>query len=269
MIMATLMALTSTGQAQSLLDPLVVAEAEFADVTLTDGTRVLGTPTLKDIGMATIKKLKVKPRQGKTVKLLPFDVKEMYIEPTAEALLQSAAESQDSITESMRTNEDEMLDRDRVYYLPIVLPNGKPALSQLLNPTFAGVFEIFPDPKGKETGGIPGVKVGGQKITGGVLKTYLVRRAGTQQTVLLKKGKYDKEFGEFYKDCVGMDAPEKIKWKEFAAHIAACRTADMIEAEAPAMDEAKPMEDEATTEEDGPMAIGVEGEGEGEEQSDN
>ena len=241
MILATLLMMNPAAEAKRLLDPIIVAAGPEVVAVLNDGTTVKGKPKIWAEGFGNIKKLNIKPFDGgKKVKLKAEDVAELRLWPSDAALLASAAATQGSISESLRTNADEVVDREEALYLQGQLPNGKTALLQLLNPGFDQTIQVFPDPKGKETSG---VKVAGVQATGGVLKTYLFRKAGETQTMLVKKGKYDNMFTEIYGGCDRMAAPPKIKWSQVGDHIEV--HGNMCGPDAGTEEEAAPVEEPA------------------------
>ncbi|MBX2800693.1 MAG: hypothetical protein KTR31_23635 [Myxococcales bacterium] len=219
--------LLAPAQAQQFMDPLTAPTGPTATAILTDGSTIEGKPNAKMKGMGNIKKLKLKKADGTKVKLAPGDLQELQLTPGGLAKAASAGARMGSISSIAKSNIGASWDREYVVYLPGTLPNGKPALLQILNPHFSTTIEVFPDPAGRETGG---VAVGGVAVTGGVLKSYLVRKAGEEQTMLVKKGKYDNLWDTLFADCPDVEKPEKPKWGEMAAtvyaHAAACGPQD-------------------------------------------
>ena len=174
MLPIVLSLLSNPASAGSFLTPLAAPTGPTATATLTDGSTVTGKPNAKVKGAGNIKSIKIKSAEGKW-KLAPGDVQRLELTPGKLAQLATASAGMGSVSEMLQQDAGEALDRSLAVYLPGNLPNGKVALLQLLNPGMDELIQVFPDPKGKETGGI---SVGGVQATGGVLKTYLVRKTG-------------------------------------------------------------------------------------------
>ena len=190
---------------QTLMGPEGIA-------VLADGTELKGKPTvIVPKGIGNIKKLTLKTEDGVKHKLTAADVQGFALKPNKMAKLASSGGS----IRAMSARKD-VFGKDYAYFVPAKLPNGKLALLQHLNRGFDTTIQIFADPAGRETGG---VSVGGVKMTGGMLKSYLVLKQGADASMLVKKGNYDKLWGDIFGDCDAMQKPEKAEFQDFAAHV--------------------------------------------------
>ncbi|MEN0061177.1 MAG: hypothetical protein AAGA48_03450 [Myxococcota bacterium] len=217
MVVALLSLLSNPASArEAFLTPMGAIAGPWATVTLNDGSTVTGKPNAKGKGLGNIKKITIKSPEGGKVKLTAADVKRIELEPGKMAKLATTAAGMGSVSEMVQQDHSEAFKRNVAIYLPARYPNGKLLLAQLLNPGMDAMIEVFPDPKGKETGGIA---VGGVQATGGVLKTYLVRKKGEMDTVLIKKNKADEAWDLLFSDCSSMKRPEKLGWKDLPAQV--------------------------------------------------
>jgi hypothetical protein len=214
--MLVLLSLAVPGFAQSFLDPLPMPMGPSGTAILTDGTTVQGEPKCTPKGIGNIKKLQIELADGTKRKLAPGDVTEFRLIPGGLAKAMGAANAMSSISEMAKTNVGETIDRSEAVFVFGVMPNGKPALMQLLNPGFDATIQVFADPAGRET---TQVSVGGIGVAGGAVKSYLVAKKGDPQTVLVKKGQYDQLWDSIYGDCSSMTRPEKPDFATMAADV--------------------------------------------------
>jgi hypothetical protein len=210
--------LATPAAAQAFLDPLTMPMGPTATAVLVDGTTVTGKPKVIPKGIGNIKKLTLKLEDGGKEKLTPKDVTELRLVPGGLAKGMAAMNAMSSISEMAKTNAGEAISREEVLYVTGTLPNGKPALLQLLNPGFEETIHVYPDPAGRETAK---VGVGGMTVTGGAVKSYLVGRASGGETVLVKRQQYDKLWDELYGDCPAMAKPAEVHFDTMAADVAA------------------------------------------------
>ncbi|MCB9675155.1 MAG: hypothetical protein H6737_08560 [Alphaproteobacteria bacterium] len=178
---------------------------------LADGSELKGKPYVIPKGIGNIKKLTIKTDDGAKHKLGPADIQSFALKPNGLAKMASTGGS----VVAMSTNTD-VLSKEYAYFVPAPLPNGKMAILQHLNRGMDSKIQIFADPAGRETSG---VGVGGVQITGGMLKSYLVYKVGSDASFLVKKGTYDKLWPEIYGDCAGLTQPEKPEFDDFATHV--------------------------------------------------
>lgn len=214
--MFVLVALAAPGFAQSFLDPLPVPMGPSGTATLTDGTEVEGEPRVWVKGVGNIKKLRLKLPDGSKIKLTPTQVTEFRLVPGGMSRMMGAANAMSSISEIAKTNPGDAMARGEAVFFPGTLPNGKPALLQLLNPGFDGTLQVFADPAGRET---TQVSVGGVGVAGGAVKSYLVLKKGETQTVLVKKGQYEELWDTLYGGCAAMSRPAEPDFAVMASDV--------------------------------------------------
>lgn len=213
----SLFLLSGPASAQTFLDPLTVPMGPSATATLTDGSTIEGEPTIWIKGVGNIKKIKMKLADGSKRKLGAADVTEFRLVPGGLAKAMGAMNAMSSITEMAKTNAGEVLSREEAVFTSGLLPNGKPALMQLLNPGFESTMQVFPDPAGRET---TSVSVGGVGVAGGSAKSYLVLKEGQTQAVLVKKSQYDNLWDSLYSECSAMTRPAKPDFATMATDVA-------------------------------------------------
>lgn len=224
-----------------------------------DGTEVKGKPLIVPKGIGNIKKLTIKLEDGTKIKFVPDDLSGFALKPNK---LAKMASTKGSIASMARGTNKSVWSKEYAYFVPAKLPNGKPALLQHLNRGFDSTIQIFADPAGRET---QGVGVGGVQISGGMLKSYLVLKKGSDASFLVKKGTYNKLWDQMYGDCDGMVKPEKADFRDFAGHV------EMHHNKCGDGGAAAPMEEKTMEEapaEEAPMEEGAEAEGTDEEKAE-
>jgi hypothetical protein len=216
-MLVSLVALSAPSFAQTFLDPLTMPMGPSATAILADGSTIQGEPKIKAKGIGNIKKVKMKLADGSKRKLGAADIQEFRLVPGGLAKALGAMNTMSSINEMSKTDAGEVMKRDEAVFTSGLLPNGKPALMQLLNPGFEATMQVFPDPAGRETSG---VGIGGVSITGGLAKSYLVLKEGQDKAVLVKKQQYDELWDSLYSDCPAMTRPAKPEFETMPADVA-------------------------------------------------
>jgi hypothetical protein len=187
---------------------------------LVDGTVVEGK-----VGMATImngylSSLTLKDADGNKHKHKAETIKQFKVKMGALAKMDAAAEGASSISEMLKTDFNEIIEREYIIYKQALLPKKKDKyrLMQLVNPGFDSKIQVFDDPGGKETGGL---NAGGVQLTGGKDKSYLVVVDG-KKSVEVQKKSYKKDFLELYGGCkkfLETVQPKKPNFWDMAAHV--------------------------------------------------
>lgn len=216
--LSSLLAASVPARAQTFLDPLTMAMGPLGTATLPDGTEVQGEPRITIKGMGNIKKLTLKTATGEKVSLGAADVATFTLVPGGLAKAMGAMNAMSSIQEASHTDAGEVMNRAEAVYVSGLLPNGKPALLQLLNPGFDATIQVFPDPAGRETAT---VGFGGVPVAGGSAKAYLVRKVGQPSAVLVKRGAYDELWDSLFADCPALQRPAEPDFAAMAADVAA------------------------------------------------
>ena len=147
------------------------------------------------------------------------DILSMEIPPSDMGKLIALNEATESIATMSQTKFSDCVKTDYAYFEQAILPgkNPVPVLFQIVNPGFNSKITVYFDPWAQETGG---VSAGGVQLTGGVDKSYYVKKDG--ETMKVTKGDYKKQFFPL----LFGDSPEmmetygnKINWKDFATHV--------------------------------------------------
>lgn len=181
---------------------------------LNDGTKISGEMRMAAINGGFLNSLTLRDANGEKHKYKAADIKWVKVKAGALAKMDMMVESSSSIKEIVKTDFNEIVNREYIIYEQALLPKKKDKyrLLQLLNPGFDSRIKVYNDPNAKETSGI---------IGGGEDKSYLVVKDG-QKAMLMKKSKYKKEGPLLFGDCekfMSLSAPEKYKFKNFAGHI--------------------------------------------------
>ncbi|MBN2237277.1 MAG: hypothetical protein JW729_06935 [Bacteroidales bacterium] len=189
-------------------------------ITLASGEKETGTLSSAMFLNGYLDKITLKKENKEKLKLEPEDIKRIEIKASKLVKLAMIMESTSSIKEMTHTNFDEIVNREYIIFETAELHNkdGKLRLMQLLNPGFDSKIKVFVNPNANETAGL---SLNGAKITGGMTRSYLFLVDGNQ-TVIVRKVNYEKNFAELYKGCPQMLQTfegERIKWDDIAGHV--------------------------------------------------
>lgn len=187
---------------------------------LIDGTHVEGKVAMATVMNGYLSSLTLKDADGVKHKHKAAEIKEFKVKMGILAKLDAGTEAASSISELVKADFNEIIEREYIIYKQALLPKKKDKyrLLQLVNPGFDSHIQVFDDPGGKESGGL---SAGGMKLTGGKDKSYLVVIDG-KKSVQVKKGSYKKDFAELYGGCkVFMETvtPKKPNFWDMAAHV--------------------------------------------------
>lgn len=207
--------------AQEFLTPSnTFSHEKMAYLTLSDGTEIEGTIDDIDRKKGLIKLIKVIDSEGKKHELQPEMVSHMYLPPSG---LDNVQKAGSFVSDAQRWN-DQKLNQDLFSKGYAYFESGEVKikkdtqilLMQLLNPSFSRMIKVYYDPFANQTAGLG---VGGLNLTGGIAKSYFVRKTGGEMIKLEKKN-YEKEFNSLYEKCPSL--VEKYpdgKWRDLAMHI--------------------------------------------------
>jgi len=164
--------------AQNFVEPLERAEplVGFPAVLVdNEGREIRGKFVAAHLSNNYIKWVTIKSEEGEKVKLNGELVKSLKVKAANLVKLTMFAESTSSVKKMVKTDYNEIIDKEHFIFERILMPKKKDkyALVQLLNPGFDSKIKVFLDPKSKETKGIPRALTGGIKVTGGEDKSYL------------------------------------------------------------------------------------------------
>lgn len=216
-LFAMLLCLGSFGQ--SLITPLdasALGLIKSAIVTLNDDSQIEGVKfpmIMASNGM--ISSFTLKTADGEKKKFKPHEVKLLQVEPKdfVKNMMIADEMSMSHIIKNDYSFIDEM---QYAIYEKVEIKEGKFRLLQLLNPGFDQNIKVYLDPNAKQTSDMG--------FNGGKDKSFYIRKG--DESFLLKKKNYEKEFQNLYGDCQAMiDIFEEekiaIKFKDLALHIAA------------------------------------------------
>ena len=188
-------------------------------VELLDGTEMKSGMASAFIVNGYLKTVTLKDENGEKTKLKAEQIKWLKVKADFTAKLDMVAEGTSSLNELIKTDFNEIIERDYIIYEQALLPKNKDKyrLLQLLNPGFDHRIKVYQDPNAKETAGL---SMGDIQVTGGEDKSYLVVKDGAKSE-LVKKSKYKKDFPELFGDCdiAQIIDSSKVKFKNFAAHV--------------------------------------------------
>lgn len=189
-------------------------------ITLANGEEVTGKLKSAVFLNGYLDKVTLKKANKEKLKLKPADITRLAIKASKLVKLSMIMESASSIKEMTHTNFDEIVNREYIIFETAGRHTkaGKLRLMQLLNPGFDSQIKVFVNPNANKTAGI---SLGGNRITGGMVRSYLFLKDGTK-TIIVRKSNYKKDFLELYQNCPKMLSVfegNKIKWDDVAGHV--------------------------------------------------
>ncbi len=159
--------------------------------------------------------------QGVKHKFKASQIQRFAIKPDAFTKLRTLDEYSTSVEHVLKTDHDNILDREWVYYDAHVMPRkkNKVGLLQLLNPGFEEYIKVYHHPNGSKS---MTVRVGGINWLGGKERTYLVVK-GSAKPQIVRKSSFNKSFDWMFGDEAVMRSTlvRKADFKDFAGHIQA------------------------------------------------
>lgn len=190
-------------------------------ITLTDGTEIEGKIKDLDYQKGIIKKIKIVNLEGKKIKMVPENIKCMYLPQSGVDKFSNAVSLVDDVTKWKSAALDQTrLKKGYVYSERSKVMMGKKEkelIFQLLNVSFSDKVKIYHDPFAKET---MSVGVAGMKLAGGDAKSYYFKK-GDETAFRLYKKTYKKEFSNIWSDCPALVEKygENPKWTDFSKHV--------------------------------------------------
>lgn len=215
-----------------LLLLVVVAEAQnfqepFADffsmkecyVITNDGTMIKGKLRGASDSKGFITRLTIVDEKGKKHKFKAAEVKRFAIRPDAFTTLRTVEAYSTSVEHALRTDYNNILDRDWVIYDAQIMPRkkSKVGLLQLLNPGFDQYVKVYHHPNGSKS---MGLRIKGVKLLGGKERTYLVVK-GEAKPQIVRKGGFKKSFDWMFGDepMVYVNLDKQPNFKALPAYI--------------------------------------------------
>lgn len=207
--------------AQDLLSPSFdFSFKKTSYVTLNDGSEIKGTLKGVKRKKGLIKFISIKDVNGEKHKLMPENVKYMYLMPNR---LDRIAKGINVLTDAQKWNdeklEQDLLNQGYVYFENAAVKVKKKQMTllmQLLNPGFSKKVKVYHDPYADETRSLG---IAGVKVAGGIAKSYYIQ-IGEDAAYKLEKKVYKKEFAPLWDKCakVKENSPQ-VKWADLTKHI--------------------------------------------------
>ncbi|TXB61689.1 hypothetical protein [Phaeodactylibacter luteus] len=191
-------------------------------VTLSDGTEVEGTLKKWKQNRGLIAELQLELDGGKRT-IMAEEISHMYVPASALGKFGAAMEGISNLEQAQSKSDldAERLKDDYAYFEYATVDyerrGDRRLLLQLVNPGFESGVRVYHDPFAAET---RSVGVGGVTITGGIEKSYYVKK-GDAKAFLVKKKDYDEHFLTLFGDCKALvkEVGSKPNWKNFPKHV--------------------------------------------------
>lgn len=213
----------TTTVAQQLQTPsFAYSHKKKAYLTLTNGTDIIGNIDKVKRKKGLIKEIRVTDGSGTKLKLKPSDISFMYLPPSGLDNIGRAVSMTLTVQKWNQTKLNEDLLNQGLIYLEQAPTKVKKKtmllLVQLLNPSFSAKVKVYHDPRAKTTAG---VGIGPLKVTGGIAKSYYIKKEGDQAAYKFDKHGYKKEFSYFW-NCEKMNEfiDDEKAWRNLAKHVA-------------------------------------------------
>lgn len=166
-----------------------------------------------------ITKISLVDKDGKKHKFKASQLQRFAIKPDAFTKVKTLEEYSTSLEHIIKTDHDNILEREWVYYDAHIMPRkkSKVGLLQLLNPGFEEYIKVYHHPNGSKS---MTVKLGGVKWLGGKERTYLVVK-GSGKPEIVRKGSFNKSFQWMFADEASLyqNIGKKAEFEGFADYI--------------------------------------------------
>ncbi|MDR0228555.1 MAG: hypothetical protein LBI72_05765 [Flavobacteriaceae bacterium] len=181
-----------------------ISSKKNSTLILKDGTKKMGSVSGVTRKKGQITSIKMKDATGNKVEYQADEIEEMYLPisgyvkgaKVANYFSNSRNWGSKSLTKS--TNPDEVY----VKNIKASLKNKKAEneyLMQLINPSFSSQIEVYADPVASMNAEASSVSfTGGPKITGGVIKSYYIKKG--EEVIWLKKGEFEENYNFLFGD---------------------------------------------------------------------
>lgn len=165
-----------------------------------------------------IMKLTVIDEQGVKHKFKASQIQRFAIRPDGFTKLNTINEKTVSIKHAVKTNYNNILDREWIYFDTQVLPRSKKKVGmlQLLNPGLDDFIKVYDHPNGSKS--MP-LNIGQVTVLGGEERTFLVVK-GEGKTEIVRKASYEKAYNRIFADEPAMLQVRNPHFRNFADHIA-------------------------------------------------
>lgn len=180
-----------------------------------DGQRLAVTLDKVHRKRGAIEGIVVRTADGKTTEYKAVDLQEMGFPPANVAKGIAVSETMGSVFRA-KNSDIRQVGRDSVLFYHEYLDDQKrDVMLQLLNPGFDHKIRVYHDPSASQTSG---VGLGPVMITGGLDKSYYIRKNNTAYRI--RKGDYDAEFKKLYSDCPALTTKYPASaWRDLVRHV--------------------------------------------------
>lgn len=208
--------------AQDFVEPFTefISDRECYVVT-NDGETINGYLRGATQWSGFITRLRIRDENGKLHKFKAHQVQRFAIRPGAFAKLATLTEKSTSLRHIIKTDQDDILDREWIYFDAQSMPRrrNKIALLQLLNPSFDQHIKVYDHRNGSKS--MP-IGIQGIAVVGGEERTYWVVK-GDGKPMIVRKASFNKSFGYLFSDEPDLISSQRRrpKFKDFAGHIQA------------------------------------------------
>lgn len=215
-----LLAMVGTLKAQDFVEPFsdFLSERECYVITVS-GERISGVLRGATNEKGYITRLTIEDELGNRHKFKAADVQRFAIKPGAFAKLSTINEKGTSIRHIVKTDHNDILDREWIIFDQQDMPRTKRriALLQLLNPGFDEHIKVYDHSNGSKS--MP-IRIMSIPIVGGEERTFWVVK-GDGKPEIVRKAKFKKAFKELFADepMLVASAKRKPKFKDFAQYI--------------------------------------------------
>ena len=164
-----------------------------------------------------ITQLTIVDELGYKQKFKAHEIERFAIRPDAITKLNTINDKATSIRHAVKTNHNDLLDREWIYFDAQLKARSKKniGLLQLLNPGLDEYVKVYDHPNGSKS--MP-IRIKGIPIVGGEERTFLVVK-GEGETEIVRKASYERSFRKLFSDEPTMLEMKNPKFKDFAQHI--------------------------------------------------
>ena len=165
-----------------------------------------------------IMRLTLIDEQGVKHKFKASQIQRFAIRPDGFTKLNTINEKTVSIKHAVKTDYNNILDREWIYFDTQVLPRSKKKVGmlQLLNPGLDDFIKVYNHPNGSKS--MP-ISIKGIPVVGGEERTFLVVK-GEGKTEIVRKASYEKAYDRIFEDEPAMLEVRNPHFRNFADHIA-------------------------------------------------
>ncbi len=206
--------------AQDFVEPFsdFVSNRECYVIT-NDGETIVGYLGGATESRGFITRLRIRDEDGRLYKFKAEDIQRFAIRPGSFAKLSTLSEKSTSVRHILNTDQNDILDREWIYYDAQNMPRrkNKIALLQLLNPGFDQHIKVYDHRNGSKS--MP-IGVQGIALVGGEERTYWVVK-GEGKPMIVRKASFKKSFVDLFADEPDIIKAQRKrpKFRDFAGHI--------------------------------------------------